>query len=89
MIGEGKQNLLTISNYPVTRAEKDQYVPTALVPNIALSTTDDATDETTAVNYMQWAYKPILLVSTKHASEYVSDIVEVSFAIEVTFRGLR
>ena len=41
------------------------------------------------MNYLQIPYKPILLVSTKHASEYVSDVVEVSFAIEVTFRGLR
>ena len=35
MVGEGKQNLLMINNYPVTRAEKDQYVATASVSNIA------------------------------------------------------
>ena len=37
------------------------YVPTALIPNIAASTTDDSTDEVTAANYMQWPFKPILL----------------------------
>ena len=41
MADVGSRNVLYIGNYPVTRAEKDQYVPTASVPNIAISTADD------------------------------------------------
>ena len=41
MADVGSRNVLYIGNYPVTRAEKDQYVPTASVPNIAMSTADD------------------------------------------------
>ena len=78
-----------INNKPVTMAERQQYVPTASVPNIAAGQTDELADEVTVINYLQIPYKPVLLVATKHASEYASDIVEVSFAIEVTFRGLR
>ena len=47
MVAVGTQNVLRINNYPVTRAEKDQYVPTAVVPNIAESVVDDVTLETT------------------------------------------
>jgi len=42
-------------------AEKSQYVPTAIIPNIAVSLADDIADETNAVNYMHWPFKPILL----------------------------
>ena len=41
MADVGSRNVLYIANSPVTRAEKDQYVPTASVPNIAISTADD------------------------------------------------
>ena len=47
MVALGTQNVLRINNYPVTRAEKDQYVPTAMVPNIAASLVDDVTAEST------------------------------------------
>lgn len=42
MVVNGTKNVLYINNNPVTRAEKDQYVPTSIVPNIAASLTDDA-----------------------------------------------
>ena len=35
MVNNGTKNVLYINNKPVTRAEKDQYVATAMVPNIA------------------------------------------------------
>ena len=41
MVGVGKQNLLMTNNKPVTMAERYQYVPTAMVPNIGVSTADD------------------------------------------------
>ena len=41
MADVGSRNVLYINNYPVTRLEKDQYVPTASVPNIAVSLSDD------------------------------------------------
>ena len=41
MVSHGTKNVLYINNYPVTRLEKEQYVPTANVPNIALSNADD------------------------------------------------
>ena len=42
-------------------AESSQYVPTALIPNIALSNTDDGADETSVSNHVYWPFKPILL----------------------------
>ena len=65
MVNFGSKNVLYINNFPVTRTEKEQYVATAAVPNIAASTVDDGSDETTAFNYQQWPYKPILLISNK------------------------
>lgn len=47
MADVGSRNVLYIANYPSTRAEKDQYVPTAMVPNIAASLVDDVTAEST------------------------------------------
>lgn len=41
MVNNGTKNVLFINNYPVTRLEKDQYVPTASVPNIAAGQSDD------------------------------------------------
>lgn len=35
-----------LSIYPTTMAEKDLYVATSIIPNIAVSLTDDFTDET-------------------------------------------
>jgi len=32
-------------------AEKEQYVATSVIPNIAAGLTDDAADETTVMNY--------------------------------------
>jgi len=51
MVNFGSKNVLYINNFPVTRVEKEQYVPTALVPNIAASTTDDGSDGASAINY--------------------------------------
>ena len=42
MADVGSRNVLYIGNYPVSHTRrKDQYVPTASVPNIANSTADD------------------------------------------------
>ena len=49
------------SVYPTTMAEKDLYVATSIIPNIAAGLTDDTTDETTIVNQQYWSFKPILL----------------------------
>ena len=38
---------------------------------------------------MMWPYKPILLLANKLLGTYYDANVEISFAIEVTFRGLR
>ena len=65
MVNNGTKNVLFINNYPVTRLEKDQYVPTASVPNIAAGQFDELNDETTVINYLQIPYKPILLVANK------------------------
>ena len=46
MVNNGTKNVLYINNKPVTRAEKDQYVATAMVPNIANGLTDDGANET-------------------------------------------
>ena len=51
MVNFGSKNVLYINNFPVTRIEKEQYVPAALVPNIAASTIDDGTDGTAPINY--------------------------------------
>lgn len=50
---------------------------------------DDNTDETTTAGSMTWPYKPILLVANKQLGTYFDVNVEINFAIEVTFRGLR
>jgi pSer/pThr/pTyr-binding forkhead associated (FHA) protein len=89
MADVGSRNVLYINNRPVTRLEKDQYVPTAIVPNIAVSLEDDYPNETTSSSAMMWAYKPILLIANKQLGQYFDVNVEISFAIEVTFRGLR
>lgn len=89
MADVGSRNVLYINTYPVTRLEKDQYVPTASVPNIAASLADDQADETTGSSAMMWAYKPILLIANKQLGTYFDVNVEINFAIEVTFRGLR
>lgn len=60
-----------------------------MVPNIGLGLTDDGSNETAGQNSYQWPYKPILLVGNKQASEFINHSVEISYAIEVTFRGLR
>lgn len=65
MVALGTQNVLRINNYPVTRTEKEQYVPTSTVPNIANSLTDDVGNETSVAATAWWGYKPILLVATK------------------------
>lgn len=65
MVSHGTKNVLYISNYPVTMVEKSQYVPTALIPNIAAGTVDDNADETASSGSMTWPYKPILLVANK------------------------
>jgi len=49
MVNFGSKNTLYINNFPVTRTEKEQYVPTSIVPNIAASLTDDAGNETSMV----------------------------------------
>ena len=41
MVNSGTKNVLYISNKPVTMLERYQYVPTATVPNIAISMADD------------------------------------------------
>lgn len=41
------------------------YVPTALIPNIAASTSDDSADEVTSANYMSWPFKPIFLLGVE------------------------
>jgi len=69
MVAQGPKNVLYINNNPVTRAEKDQYVPTSIVPNIAASLTDDAGNETSMVGSQYWPYKPILLVANKQPAE--------------------
>ena len=90
MVNSGTKNVLYINNKPVTMLERYQFVPTALVPNIAASMVDDNVDETTTAGSMTWPYKPILLVATKQAqAEYVAPLIETHFAIEVTFKGLR
>ena len=47
MVSFGSNNVLYINNKPVTMLEKQQYVPTALVPNVAASMNDDIDNETT------------------------------------------
>ena len=50
MVNNGTKNVLYINNFPVTRAERDQYVATAIVPNIAAGLTDDSADGISASN---------------------------------------
>ena len=65
MVTNTGMNTLYINNKPITMQERQQYVATAMIPNIALSTADDATDEATVSNNMYWPFKPILLVGNK------------------------
>jgi len=65
MVNNGTKNVLYINNKPVTRAEKDQYVPTSIVPNIAATAADDFSNEALTASSMLWPYKPILLVANK------------------------
>ena len=46
MVNNGTKNVLYINSKPLTIAEKSQYVPTALVPNIGTGLTDDNGDST-------------------------------------------
>ena len=46
-------------------AEQTMYVATSSIPNIAAGMADDGNDETNAINYMQWPFKPILLFAAE------------------------
>lgn len=69
-------------------AEQTMYVPTALIPNIAASTTDDSADEVAAANYMQWPFKPILLFGAEANAGYAL-VFRAQISYDVTFRGMR
>ena len=46
-------------------AEQSMFVPTASIPNIALSLVDDSANETSGQNYVFWPFKPILLFAVE------------------------
>jgi len=65
MVTNTGMNTLYINNKPITMQERQQYVATAMVPNIGIGLTDDGSNETSPQSAYQWPYKPILLVSNK------------------------
>ena len=46
MVTNNGLNTLYINNKPITMQEKQQYVATAMVPNIGMGLTDDGSNET-------------------------------------------
>ena len=68
MVNYGVKNVLYINNYPMTRTEREQYVPTSLVPNIANTLVDDSSNETGTAGNVLWPYKPILLLANKQVT---------------------
>lgn len=65
MVTNTGMNTLYINNKPITMQERQQYVATASIPNIALSLTDDVGNTTSTSSTAWWPYKPILLVANK------------------------